>query len=46
MDAERLEIAQHARQEAPAIGLMLALCGWSARPGPSGKPDFSLYLAE
>jgi hypothetical protein len=30
----------------PVIGLMLALCDWSAPRGPSEKPDLAPYLAE
>ncbi len=47
LDAERLEIALHARQQVAVIGLMLALGGgWSALPQPPAKPGFAPYLAE
>jgi multidrug efflux system outer membrane protein len=48
LDAERLEIALHTRQQVAVIGLMLALGGgWSAPPpGPRAKPGFAPYLAE
>ena len=41
MDAERLEIALHARQQVAVVGLMLALA-----PEPLAKPGFAPYLAE
>ena len=47
LDAERLEIALHTRQQVAVIGLMLALGGgWSAPPEPLAKPGFAPYLAE
>ncbi len=47
LDAERLEIALHTRQQAAVIGLMLALGGgWSAPPEPRARPGFAPYLAE
>jgi outer membrane protein, multidrug efflux system len=47
LDAERLEIALHTRQQVAVIGLMLALGGgWSALPQPPAKPGFAPYLAE
>jgi outer membrane protein TolC len=47
LDAERLEIALHVRQQVAAVGLMLALGGgWSAPPEPRAKPGFAPYLAE
>jgi len=47
LDAERLEIALHTRQQVAVIGLMLALGGgWSAPPEPPAKPALFQYLAE
>lgn len=47
LDAERLEIALHTRQQVAVVGLMLALGGgWSAPPQPPAKPGFAPYLAE
>jgi outer membrane protein, multidrug efflux system len=47
LDAERLEIALHARQQVAVIGLMLALGGgWSAPAEPPAKLGLFPYLAE
>jgi NodT family efflux transporter outer membrane factor (OMF) lipoprotein len=47
LDAERLEIVLHTREQVAVIGLMLALGGgWSAPPEPLAKPGFAPYLAE
>jgi outer membrane protein, multidrug efflux system len=47
LDAERLEIALHVRQQVAVVGLMLALGGgWSVPPEPVAKPGLAPYLAE
>jgi len=47
LDAERLAIVLHTRQQVADIGLMLALCGgWTAPLEPLAKPGFARYLAE
>jgi outer membrane protein, multidrug efflux system len=47
LDAERLAIALHTRQQVAVVGLMLALGGgWSATPEPRARPGFAPYLAE
>ena len=47
LDAERLEIVLHTRQQVAVVGLMLALGGgWSAPLEPLAKPGFAPYLAE
>jgi outer membrane protein, multidrug efflux system len=47
LDAERLEIVLHTRQQVAVVGLMLALGGgWSAPPEPLAKPGIAPYLAE
>ena len=46
LDAERLEIVLHTPQQVAAIGLMLALGGWSAPPERLAKSGLAPYLAE
>ncbi len=47
VEAERLAIVLHSRQQVAVVGLMLALGGgWSAPPEPRAKPGFAPYLAE
>jgi multidrug efflux system outer membrane protein len=47
LEAERLQIVLHTRQQEADIGLMLALGGgWTAPPEPRAKPTLARYLAQ